>query len=84
MFGIEVLNPVTDQFYAPLSLDDFKISDIDESTSTAYYGFLDKDGNWYIMQVTATAVRYKSGTSAYTTNWTGRVDLVYGYFDVVF
>ncbi len=66
------------------ALEDYKISDIDESTATAYYGFLDKDGSWYIMEVTATTVRYFAGTTGYATNWTGREDLEYGYYDAVF
>ena len=64
-------------------LDEYGISDIDEG-ATSYYGYVDKDGNWCIIQVTATTVRYKVGASNYTTNWTGRADLVYGYFNAVF
>jgi hypothetical protein len=59
-------------------------SDIDESGATSYYGFLDENGNWCIMEVTATSVRYAAGTSDYTTNWTGRALLEYGYFNAVF
>ena len=65
-------------------LSEYKISDIDESGDPAYYGFLDTDGSWYIMEVTATTVRYFAGASDYVTNWTGRGDLEYDYFDAVF
>jgi hypothetical protein len=61
----------------------YKISDIDEG-STSYYGYLDKSGNWYIMQVTATTVRYIKGTEDYSTNWEGRAELMYDYFSGVF
>lgn len=62
----------------------YKISDIDESGATAYYGYIDKNGNWYIVSVTATAVRYIKGTENYTTSWTGRALLEYGYFNAIF
>lgn len=62
----------------------YKISDIDESGATAYYGYLDKSGNWYIMAVTVTTIRYAKGVEEYTTNWTGRAELEYDYFDAVF
>ena len=68
----------------PSDLPEYMISDIDEAGATAYYGFLDRGGSWYIMQVTATTVRFIAGTSAYTTNWTGRTLLEYGYFNAVF
>ena len=58
----------------------YKISDIDDSGTTKYFGFTDKDGNWFIMSLTATEARYVKGTSGYTTNWTGRAGLTYDYF----
>lgn len=65
-------------------LIEYKPSDIDEEGTPAYYGFIAKDGRWYIMTVTATAIRYTKGRSGYTTAWTGRAALEYGYFDVIF
>jgi len=84
--GIQVYDPIKNEFYAAHSLDYYRISDIDESADPAYYGYLDIEGNWYIMEYNAASgtCRYKSGTTAYTTNWTGRALLVYGYFDAVF
>lgn len=60
----EQINPATEEkqdVTAPYS-----ISDLDESGTTKYYGFLKDDGAWYIMSVTATAVRYVKGTSGYS------------------
>jgi hypothetical protein len=62
----------------------YKISDIDDSGDPKYFGFTDKDGNWFIMQLTTTQARYIAGTSAYTTNWTARAGLSYDYFYNVF
>lgn len=71
------------------TLDQYKPSDIDESdANTKYYGFVNKDGNWYIMKVTATAIRYVSGSSGYETPTTGawatRASKTYDYFHNVF
>ena len=62
----------------------YKITDIDDAGSTKYFGFTDKDGNWFIMSLTATEARYIKGASAYTTSWTGRAALVYDYFYNIF
>lgn len=58
----------------------YKITDIDDSGTTKYFGFTDSAGNWFIMELTATEARYIAGTSAYTTSWTGRAGLTYDYF----
>lgn len=58
----------------------YKISDIDDSGTTKYFGFTDKDGNWFIMSLTTTDVRYIKGASGYTTNWAARAGLTYDYF----
>ncbi len=59
-------------------------SDIDESGTPQYYGFLLADGGWYIMRVGTTTIRYIKGTTAYTTAWAGRAVLAYDYYDVIF
>jgi len=84
--GIQVYDPTKGEFYPAISLDYYKISDIDESGDPAYYGYLDIDGNWYIMEynVAAGTCRYFAGITGYTTAWGGRALLEYGYFDVVF
>lgn len=64
--------------------DGYKITDLDDS-SPAYYGFVDKTGNWFIMKEDSSgAYRYTKGASSYSTNWTGRAGLSYDYFDNVF
>jgi hypothetical protein len=58
-------------------------SDKDEASTTKYYGFMNKEGYWYIMQDTTTTDRYIKGTSGYATAWTNRASLTYGYFSEV-
>jgi len=58
----------------------YKITDIDDAGSPKYFGFTDKDGNWFIMSLTTTEARYARSTSGYATNWTGRAGLTYDYF----
>lgn len=68
------------------TLENYKISDGDESGTTKYYGYLTKTGSWYIMQnnTTANTYRYTKGSTSYTTSWTNRSSLTYGYFNTVF
>ena len=74
--------PATEAKQDALSL--YKISD----TYGAYYGYLKADGGWYIMRETvsgdATAYRYASGASDYSSNWAARESLSYGYFSETF
>ncbi len=70
-------------------LGQYQISDTDESASSPqYYGFLGKEGHWYIMKMINTAgvktFRYIQGHSGYAAAWTGRAALTYGYFDEIF
>lgn len=69
-------------------LGNYKINDVDADTSPNYYGFTDKDGNWFILKETLSAgadtYRYVKGSSNYTTNWTARVGLSYDYYYNVF
>jgi len=60
------------------------LSDKETGGATEYYGYLNKDGGWYILELTTTTARYIKGDSDYTTNWTGRALLVYNYFDLIF
>ncbi len=63
----------------------YKISDLDTSGSTQYFGFVNKKGEWYILELTSTAARYCKGDSTYSTNWTNRATLlVYDTYDSVF
>ena len=64
------------------TLAHYKINDIDDVGVPAYYGFTDKDENWYILEENSTnnTYRYARGTGNYTNNWTGRAGLSYDYF----
>lgn len=64
--------------------DGYKITDIDDS-SPAYYGFLNKNGAWFIQKEGVSGdYRYTKGSAAYSTNWTNRASLTYDYFDNIF
>jgi len=66
--------------------DKYKLSDMDTGGATEYYGYIDKDENWYILQLTTTAARYCSGAGGYPAAWDDRVPpgQTYDYFDEVF
>lgn len=57
--------------------------DVDDDTSTRYYGFQRADGAWYIQRETTdsgdTLFRYVGGASGYATSWTARASQDYGY-----
>jgi hypothetical protein len=59
--------------------------DEDESGDPKYYGLISHLGTWVIIQHNETngTFRYAVGKTAYTTNWTGRAGLTYGYFNDV-
>jgi hypothetical protein len=64
--------------------DGYRISQIDDSTP-AYYGYLNKDGAWFIMKEDSNGdYRYAKGNSNFSTNWANRTSLTYDYFDAVF
>lgn len=65
--------------------DGYNITEIDDSGADTYYGYINKDGAWYIQKEAASgAYRYTKGASDFTTSWTGRTGLTYDYFNVVF
>ena len=67
--------------------DGYKISEVDDSSSPAYYGFIDKTGAWFIMKEESSgAYRYTKGDSGFSSNWENRrsSSLTYGYFDAIF
>ena len=65
--------------------DGYKVSELDDTTLPAYYGFVHKSGAWYIMKEASDGTyRYTKGSSGYSTNWTDRDTLTYGYFDDIF
>src|SRR5260221_274167 len=60
--------------------DGYKINELDDSDTT-YYGFVRKDGAWYIMREDpAGSFRYIKGQSNFSGSWTNRVSLSYDYF----
>ena len=64
--------------------DGYKISQLDDS-SPAFYGFTNKDANWFIMKEDSSGnYRYAKGTTDFPTNWTNRATLSYDYFENIF
>ena len=67
--------------------DGYKINQLDDS-SPAYYGFVDKDGDWFIMKEDSGDYRYykkQGGDGNFATEWPNRATLSpYGYFDAIF
>ncbi len=59
------------------------VADVDDAATTKYYGFINKDGKWYILKEDTAAspktYRYDSGSSGYPTAWTGRAGGSYDY-----
>lgn len=67
------------------SLDQYKVCDVDDSSTPKYYGFADKDENWYILRDNGSGqYRYAKGSGSYTTAWTDRATQNYDYFYNVF
>ncbi|MDD5416195.1 MAG: hypothetical protein PHE48_04300 [Candidatus Daviesbacteria bacterium] len=70
--------------------DGYKITQMDETSDApnTYFGYLNKDGAWFIMKDDGSGnYRYKKGASGFTdadTGWPKRKDLTYGYFDAIF
>jgi len=63
------------------STDRYFPVDIDESGDPKYYGFLSRNGDWYIMKITGgVTIRYVNGsTQGYSGAWTNRAGLTYDY-----
>ncbi len=62
-------------------LDGFQICEIEDSL-IAYYGFINKDGAWYIMREDTqnSSFRYAKGGSSFPNSWSSRSRLKYDYF----
>ena len=78
-------------YYLGYSLNHYLASDTDEPAGGPnYYGFLDKQGNFYIMKVTISGdtqtIRYMRGTglALYQTSWSDRANLTYKYASEIF
>lgn len=66
-------------------LDGYRISEVDDNT-ISFYGFINKDGAWFIMKGDANtgSFRYARGNSDFPNNWAGRANLKYDYFYKLF
>lgn len=68
--------------------DGYNITEIDDSGLDTYYGYVNKDGAWFIRKELSTgAYRYIKGSSDFTnatTGWPNRTSLAYGYFNDIF
>lgn len=65
--------------------DGYNITEIDDSSTPIYYGYVNKDGAWFIIKEGSDGTyRYAKGSSGFSTNWTNRSSLSYGYFDEIF
>lgn len=68
--------------------DGYNITEIDDSGVDTYYGYVNKDGAWYIQKELSTgAYRYVKGASDFTnatTGWPNKINLTYGYFNDIF
>lgn len=75
-----------DVFRSPQLLEGFFVHDQDSASDPAYYGYVNVRGAWYILEqnVAAGTFRYCRGLSDYSTSWTGRGGLTYGYLNAIF
>lgn len=64
---------------------DYYLHDVEEQETYIYIGYITTTGLWRIKQVVAETgvTRYAKGTTAYTTNWTNRESLTYGYINEI-
>lgn len=64
------------------SAQGYKITEVDDTGSTAYYGFVNSSGSWFIMKQdqNATSFRYAGGNSNFTQGWKDRKNLKYDYY----
>lgn len=60
----------------------YSLANIDDALG--YYGYLDRNGNWYINKITSTDSTYAKGSSSYSTAWTSRATQNYTTFDITF
>ena len=74
------INPAQNQ-----PLDGYRISEVDDNI-IAFYGFINKDGAWFIMKgdEDTGSFRYARGNSDFPNNWARRENLQYDYFYKLF
>lgn len=68
--------------------DGYKITQTDDSDPNfSYYGFVDKNGKWFIMREGNGAYRYTKGDNEFEHNWNDHKvnpTIPYNYFDIIF
>lgn len=80
---------INDAKFFASTIAGYQPSDQDVASDPQYYGFLKRDGQYYIMEqnIASGTFRYyfnKDEDLVYETAWTGRAALSYGYWhDVV-
>jgi len=80
------LEPLTNSFFNLQPLNGYSISDTIVG-ATSYYGYLNKEGEWYIQKAVnagggETNYTYKKGNSGY--DWAGRAGGTYAAFSDTF
>jgi len=70
-------------------LKDYHVSDMDGTGNPSvqnphYFGYVNKDCNWYVSKVTNVTVRYAKGNDEYDANWANRENLTYHNFQDIF
>jgi hypothetical protein len=70
--------------------DGYEVTEIDEDSDVtySYFGFVHKNGAWYIAreQKATGSYRYAKGSSSFSTSWTNRKteSVTYGYYNTIF
>jgi hypothetical protein len=64
--------------------DGYEIAQVDDAANPAYYGFLNKDGHWYIARDNNGEYYYARGTNNFPGSWGIRASLNYDLFNNVF
>ena len=65
--------------------DGYNITEIDDAGLDTYYGYVNKEGAWFIQKESSSgAYRYTKGNTDFSTNWTNKASLTYDYFNVIF
>lgn len=67
--------------------DGYRLAELDDAVPS-YYGFINKDSEWFIMREEASGTyKYKVGTTGFTTAWSGRAtipEIEWLYYDSAF
>lgn len=66
--------------------DGYRIAELDDGTPS-YYGFIDKEGNWFIMRDNNGTYKYITGSTGFSSAWTGKgaePEINWKYYDAAF